>query len=213
MRMILIGPPGVGKGTQAKFLVEQYQIPQISTGDMLRSNIQQDNDLGRLAKTYINDGKLVPDDVILDMIRQRFQEADCSEGYILDGFPRTIPQAEGLEAILKELEQKLDLVLVISAENKEIVRRLSARRSCRDCGAVYNLVFSPPRQTDTCDHCGGELYQRDDDKPETINNRLKVYQRQTEPLVEFYSAHELTQTVNGMGSIQQVRNEILKVLA
>ncbi len=211
--MILIGPPGVGKGTQAKFLVEQYQIPQISTGDMLRSNIQQDNDLGRLAKTYINDGKLVPDDVILDMIRQRFQEADCSEGYILDGFPRTIPQAEGLEAILKELEQKLDLVLVISAENKEIVRRLSARRSCRDCGAVYNLVFSPPRQTDTCDHCGGELYQRDDDKPETINNRLKVYQRQTEPLVEFYSAHELTQTVNGMGSIQQVRNEILKVLA
>jgi len=207
--MILIGPPGVGKGTQAKFLVDSYEIPQISTGDMLRANIKDNTQLGRDAQEYMNVGKLVPDQIILDMMANRFQEADCTNGYILDGFPRTIPQAEGLAKLLTNMGQKLDVVLVITAADEEIVRRLSARRTCGKCGAIFNLVFSAPKVDDVCDKCGtAGLTHRDDDKPETIQQRLEVYHAQTSPLISFYDEQKLTAKVDGVGTIDQIQERI-----
>ncbi len=213
MHMILIGPPGVGKGTQAKYLVDKYQIPQISTGDMLRANIKNDTELGRNAQEFMNAGQLVPDDVILGMVEQRFLEPDCANGYILDGFPRTIPQAEGLDKLLDKMGLKLDAVLVITADDEEIVRRLSARRTCSDCKTIYNLMFSPPKTEGICDKCGGSnIVQRDDDQPETIKNRLKVYHDQTAPLVDYYTAQKLDRTVDGVGSINEIKDRIAAVL-
>lgn len=212
MKMILVGPPGVGKGTQAKYLVEKYSIPQISTGDMLRANIRKNTQMGIEAQKFMNAGKLVPDDVILGMMKNRLQEDDCKNGYILDGFPRTIPQARGLDKLLTEMNENLDVVLVITVANEEVIKRLSSRRSCKNCGAVYNLMFDPPKTEGICNQCNGELYQRDDDKPETITKRLEIYSRQTEPLVDFYTKQNLVKSVIGLGTIQEVKNNISSIL-
>ncbi len=213
MNIILIGPPGVGKGTQAKFLVDHFNIPQISTGDMLRANVRENTQLGIEAKTFMDSGKLVPDSVILGMMKSRFSEDDCINGYILDGFPRTIPQAEGLDALLNDMQHHIDVVLVLEVENEEIVNRLSSRRSCKECGAVYNLLFDPPTLEGHCNNCNGELYQRDDDKPDTIRQRLDVYVQQTEPLINFYENKNLVSKINGLGSINDVKNRMFEALA
>lgn len=212
MNIILIGPPGVGKGTQAKFLVEAYNIPQISTGDMLRANVRDATPLGTEAKQYMNAGQLVPDAVILGMMKSRFNEPDCNAGYILDGFPRTIPQAEGLDNLLNDMGQQIDSVLVLNVNHEEIIKRLSSRRSCKECDTVYNLIFDPPASENKCDKCDGILYQRDDDKPETIRQRLDVYSNQTSPLITFYSEKGLVQTIDGTGKIDEVKERIFSVL-
>jgi len=212
MNIILIGPPGVGKGTQAKFLVEAYNIPQISTGDMLRANVRDATPLGTEAKQYMNAGKLVPDAVILGMMESRFNEPDCNAGYILDGFPRTIPQAEGLDNLLNDMGQQIDSVLVLNVNHEEIIKRLSSRRSCKECDTVYNLIFDPPASENKCDKCDGILYQRDDDKPETIRQRLDVYSNQTSPLITFYSEKGLVQTIDGTGKIDEVKERMFSVL-
>ena len=212
MNIILIGPPGVGKGTQAKFLVEAYNIPQISTGDMLRANVRDATPLGTEAKQYMNAGKLVPDAVILGMMKSRFNEPDCNAGYILDGFPRTIPQAEGLDNLLNDMGQQIDSVLVLNVNHEEIIKRLSSRRSCKECDTVYNLIFDPPASENKCDKCDGILYQRDDDKPETIRQRLDVYSNQTSPLITFYSEKGLVQTIDGTGKIDEVKERMFSVL-
>lgn len=208
MKMILIGPPGVGKGTQAKFLVESLDIPQISTGDMLRENVRNSTELGIQAQTFMNSGELVPDEVILDMMKFRLQYPNCANGYILDGFPRTIPQAEGLQQLLEDMGHTLDVVLVLEVNSEIIVERLSSRRSCKKCGAVFNLLFDPPKIDNTCNNCNGDLYQREDDKPETISLRLEVYTNQTEPLINFYDSLKIVERVNGLGSIQEVKDRI-----
>jgi|TARA_B110001454_G_C12619354_1_gene392205 adenylate kinase len=212
MNIILIGPPGVGKGTQAKFLVEAYNIPQISTGDMLRANVRDATPLGTEAKQYMNAGQLVPDAVILGMMKSRFNEPDCNAGYILDGFPRTIPQAEGLDNLLNDMGQQIDSVLVLNVNHEEIIKRLSSRRSCKECDTVYNLIFDPPASENKCDKCDGILYQRDDDKPETIRQRLDVYSNQTSPLITFYSEKGLVQTIDGTGKIDEVKERMFSVL-
>ena len=212
MNIILIGPPGVGKGTQAKFLVEAYNIPQISTGDMLRANVRDATPLGTEAKQYMNAGQLVPDAVILGMMKSRFNEPDCNAGYILDGFPRTIPQAEGLDNLLNDMGQKIDSVLVLNVNHEEIIKRLSSRRSCKECDTVYNLIFDPPASENKCDKCDGILYQRDDDKPKTIRQRLDVYSNQTFPLITFYSGKGLVQTIDGTGKIDEVKERMFSVL-
>ena len=212
MKMILIGPPGVGKGTQAKFLVESLDVPQISTGDMLRENVRNSTELGIQAQRFMNSGKLVPDEVILDMMKFRLQNSDCANGSILDGFPRTIPQAEGLQQLLEDMDHKLDVVLVLEVNSKIIVKRLSSRRSCKKCGAVFNLLFDPPKVVNTCDKCDGDLFQRDDDKPETISQRLEVYTNQTEPFINFYDSLKLVARVNGLGNIQEVKDRITTLI-
>ena len=212
MNIILIGPPGVGKGTQAKFLVEAYNIPQISTGDMLRANVREATPMGIEAKKFMNAGQLVPDAVILGMMKSRFNEPDCNAGYILDGFPRTIPQAEGLDNLLNNMGQQIDSVLVLNVNHEEIIKRLSSRRSCKECDTVYNLIFDPPASENKCDNCDGILYQRDDDKPETIRQRLDVYSNQTSPLITFYSKKRLVQTIDGTGKIDEVKERMFSVL-
>ena len=212
MNIILIGPPGVGKGTQAKFLVEAYNIPQISTGDMLRENVRESTPLGKEAKRLMNTGQLVPDSVILGMMKSRFNDSDCKSGYILDGFPRTIPQAEGLDNLLNNMGQQIDSVLVLDVNHEQIVKRLSSRRSCKECDTVYNLLFDPPASEGVCDKCEGVLYQRDDDKPETIQQRLAVYSEQTSPLIDFYTQKGLVKTINGAGKIDEVKNRMFSVL-
>ena len=212
MNIILIGPPGVGKGTQAKFLGEAYNIPQISTGDMLRANVRDATPLGTEAKQYMNAGQLVPDAVILGMMKSRFNEPDCNAGYILDGFPRTIPQAEGLDNLLNDMGQQIDSVLVLNVNHEEIIKRLSSRRSCKECDMVYNLIFDPPASENKCDKCDGILYQRDDDKPETIRQRLDVYSNQTSPLITFYSKKRLVQTIDGTGKIDEVKERMFSLL-
>ncbi len=212
MNIILIGPPGVGKGTQAKFLVEAYNIPQISTGDMLRANVREATPMGTEAKKFMNAGQLVPDAVILGMMKGRFNEPDCNAGYILDGFPRTIPQAEGLDNLLNDMGQQIDSVLVLNVNHEEIIKRLSSRRSCKECDTVYNLIFDPPASENKCDKCDGILYQRDDDKPETIRQRLDVYSNQTSPLITFYSEKGLVQTIDGTGKIDEVKERMFSVL-
>ena len=208
MNIILIGPPGVGKGTQAKFLVEHFNIPQISTGDMLRENVMRGTVLGKKAKDSMDSGQLVSDDVILGMMQVRLMNNDCTRGYILDGFPRTIPQAEGLDDLLNGLNQEIDTVLILELDTSMIVDRLSSRRSCRNCGQVYNLLFDPPESEGKCNSCNGELYQRDDDLHETIIKRMGVYAEQTKPLIEFYSEQGKTKSINASGTIDEVWQKI-----
>ena len=209
MRLLLIGPPGSGKGTQAKYLVENFSIPQISTGDMLRENVKNGTPLGKEAQKFMMDGQLVPDSIILEMIAKRLDERDCSNGYILDGFPRTILQAEGLDNLLDGMNQKLDYVVVMDVPDNLIITRLSNRRSCKECGHVYNLIFDPPANIGKCNECSEELYLRDDDNPATIQERLTVFHQQTEPVIKYYSNQGITKVIDSKGSIDAIRTEIL----
>ena len=213
MRLLLIGPPGGGKGTQAKFLIDHFLITQISTGDMLRENVRSETSLGEEARKFMNKGKLVPDSVILDMMKKRLAEQDCRNGYILDGFPRTIPQAEGLDILLTDLNQKLDHVVIMDVPDNLIITRLSNRRSCKECGQVYNLLFEPPKNAGKCNNCNEELYLREDDNPATIQQRLNVYHKQTEPVIKYYSDQGLTNVIDSKGTIDEIRLEILQIIS
>ena len=210
MRLILIGPPGGGKGTQSKYLIDQFDIPQISTGDMLRGNINNNTSIGKEAQKFMNSGQLVPDSIILDMMQKRLTEQDCNNGYILDGFPRTIPQAEGLDYLLKGVNQQLDHVIVMDVPDNLIITRLSNRRSCKGCGQVYNLIFEPPENAGKCNNCNEELYLREDDNPATIQQRLTVYHQQTKPVIKYYSDQRLTKVIDSKGTIDEIRSDILK---
>ena len=212
MRLILLGPPGAGKGTQAVRLVKHYGIPQISTGDILRKAVKDGTELGTLAKKYMDKGELVPDEVVIGIIRDRITEPDCEKGYILDGFPRTIAQAEALDEMLEKMGARIDHVVNISVADEEIIKRLTGRRTCSNCGAGYHVLFDPPKQEGICDKCGGKLIQRDDDKEETIRARLEVYRQQTEPLIKYYEAKQLLRTIPGEGSMEEIFNAILKAL-
>ena len=210
MRLLLIGPPGGGKGTQAKFLIDRFAIPQISTGDMLRGNIHNNTSLGQDAQKFMKSGQLVPDSIILDMMKKRLAEEDCSNGFILDGFPRTIPQAEGLDNLLKGMNQHLDHVVVMDVPGDLIITRLSNRRSCKGCGQVYNLIFEPPENAGKCNNCNEELYLREDDNPATIQQRLTVYHQQTKLVIKYYSDRRLTKVIDLKGTIDEIRSDILK---
>lgn len=212
MRLVLLGPPGSGKGTHGAWLSEQYGVPTISTGDILRAEVAQGSQLGRKAKQYMDEGKLVPDDVILEMIEQRLRADDCARGFLLDGFPRTRAQAEGLDVMLQRFGWKLDGVLKLDVDEEEIVRRLTSRRVCSRCGKIFNLVTDPPPANGRCPNCNGEVIQRSDDTEETVRNRLRVYEEQTRPLVDFYRDRGLLVTVNGQGSIEEVRERIAQAL-
>lgn len=208
MNMMLLGPPGCGKGTQAKILIDTYHIPQISTGDILRETIKRGSPLGIEAKTYMDQGLLVPDLLVIRIIEERLQQTDCKPGFILDGFPRTVAQAEALDVTLSKVGSKLEYVFSIEVDGEELIKRLTGRRICKKCGESYHLTFNPPKQEGLCDSCQGELYQRDDDKEETIRNRLKVYQTQTAPLIDFYKGKGILRSIDGMGSIEGIQERI-----
>jgi adenylate kinase len=210
--LVLLGPPGAGKGTQAKMLVEQYGIPQISTGDILRKAAAAGTELGKEAKKFMDAGNLVPDDVVIGLVRERLKEPDCKAGYILDGFPRTVNQAKTLDDILKKMADGLTHVISIEVDEKDLLARLTGRRTCRSCGAMYHVKFEPPKKSGVCDKCAGELYQRDDDKEETIMSRLKVYKQQTEPLIAYYKGTGLLRSIPGTGGIKDIFNSITTVL-
>jgi len=212
MNLILLGPPGCGKGTQAKILIDTYHIPQISTGDFLREAIKKESPLGIEAKTHMDQGSLVPDHLVIKIIEERLKQTDCNRGFILDGFPRTVAQAEALDTTLSEMGSKLEYVFSIEVDDEELIRRLTGRRVCRKCGESYHIEFNPPRQDGLCDSCQGELYQRDDDKEETIRNRLKVYQDQTSPLISFYQRKDVLHSIDGIGSIEEIKKRLLNII-
>jgi adenylate kinase len=211
-RVVLLGPPGAGKGTQAKLLQDEFGACQISTGDILRKAVAERTPLGKEASEYINRGALVPDDVIVNLVAERLQQPDCQKGFILDGFPRTIPQAQSLDAILKAMGLGLNGVLSVQVPEDVIIERLAGRRTCRSCGALSHVVFNPPKKAGVCDRCGGELYQRDDDREETIANRLKVYEKQTAPLANYYRERGLLREIDGVGEVHDIRTRVTKAL-
>jgi adenylate kinase len=211
MNIILLGPPGAGKGTQAKKIQEHYKFPHISTGDILRENINNNTSLGLKAKSYMSRGELVPDELLITIIKDRLAKKDCQNGFMLDGYPRTIPQADALQMILTESGEMIDAVLNISVDDEELINRLSGRRMCK-CGASYHIIFNPPAQVDVCNICKGKLYQREDDKPETIRNRLNVYKKQTQPLINYYANKKILKTIDGSKEIPQIFEDIKKVL-
>lgn len=208
MQMILIGPPGAGKGTQAERLTKEFQIPQISTGDLFRKNLREGTPLGKKAKEYMDAGKLVPDDVTVAMVEERLQQPDCQNGFILDGFPRTVYQAEALKQVLAKMGKKLTAVVSIEVPWEELMKRLTGRRVCKSCGATFHVYFNPPKVSNVCDQCGGELYQRDDDKAETVEKRLEVYEQQTAPVIDYYKGRGLVIAVDGTKEIDQVFADI-----
>jgi adenylate kinase len=212
MKLILLGPPGAGKGTQAKMLTERFNIPQIATGDILRGAVQGGTALGLEAKRYMDAGALVPDEVVIGIVRERLQANDCANGFILDGFPRTVAQADALQASLESLKQRLDRVISLTVDADALVERLTGRRTCRNCGRGYHISFDPPRNAKLCDACGGELYQRDDDREETIRKRLSVYDQQTSPLIAYYRTTGLLAQLDGMQPIAVVQEQVLAAL-
>jgi adenylate kinase len=212
MDIILLGPPGSGKGTQAQKMMERYHIPQISTGDILRGAVKEQTPLGVEAKGYMDQGKLVPDEVVVGIVRERLKGSDCDGGIILDGFPRTVPQAEALDTTLGEIKREINHVVSIEVPNEELVRRLTGRRTCRNCGAMYHIIFGPPTKEGVCDKCGGELYQRDDDQEETIRARLRVYEEQTAPLISYYRGKGLLRTIDGVGEIEEIFRNIVQAI-
>ncbi|MDK2892427.1 adenylate kinase [Methanohalophilus sp.] len=211
MNVVLFGPPGAGKGTQAKELSKHYGIPHISTGDILRANVSKGTDLGKKAAEYMNKGELVPDDVLIGIIKNRLAEPDCKAGFLLDGYPRTIPQADALSGILNDINMPLEVVLNITVPDEELVTRLSGRYSCK-CGESYHIKFNPPKKAGICNVCGGELYQRDDDKEDVIRQRLVSYKKNTQPLIDYYEEKGILVNIDGTGGIDEVFGQIINVL-
>jgi adenylate kinase len=212
MRIVLVGAPGAGKGTQAKYIGQHFAIPAISTGDIFRANLAAKTPLGLEAKRYMDKGDLVPDEVTIGIVRDRMSQDDVDHGFLLDGFPRTLPQAEALDAMLDELGRPIDAALELKVDENEVVRRLSGRRTCRSCGHVWHLELDPPKTDGTCDICGGELFQRDDDKPETIRRRLQVYNEQTAPLVGYYRDKGLLRTIEAQGKVDEITERAIEAL-
>ncbi len=212
IRVVLLGPPGAGKGTQAKLLQERFEACQISTGDILRKAIAEQTSLGKQASEYVQKGELVPDSLIVDLVAERLKEKDCERGFVLDGFPRTISQAESLEKILNQAGLALDAVLAVQVPQGVIVERLAGRRTCRRCNALYHVTLDPPKAQSICDRCGGELYQRDDDREETITARLKVYDTQTAPLLDYYRERGLLRDIDGFGKVDEIHGRIVRAL-
>jgi adenylate kinase len=204
MNIVLMGLPGAGKGTQADKIVEKYAIPHISTGDMFRAAIKEGTELGLKAKSFMDEGALVPDEVTIGIVRERLSKPDCENGFLLDGFPRTVPQAEALDVLLADLNKDVEHVLNIQVEQEELIKRLTGRRICKECGTAYHLVFNPPIKDGVCDKDGGELYQRADDNPETVTNRLEVNMKQTQPLLDYYSNKGVLTNINGQQDIHKV---------
>ncbi|TQR18913.1 adenylate kinase [Psychrobacillus vulpis] len=204
MNIVLMGLPGAGKGTQADKIVEKYAIPHISTGDMFRAAIKDGTELGLKAKSFMDQGALVPDEVTIGIVRERLSKPDCENGFLLDGFPRTVPQAEALDALLSDLGKSLEHVLNIQVVQEELIKRLTGRRICKECGTAYHLVFNPPIKDGVCDKDGGELYQRADDNPETVTNRLEVNMKQTQPLLDYYENKGILANINGQQEITKV---------
>ncbi|MBD5485829.1 MAG: adenylate kinase [Lachnospiraceae bacterium] len=213
MKIIMLGAPGAGKGTQAKMIAEKYEIPHVSTGDIFRANIKNGTQLGMEAKQYMDQGLLVPDELTVKILLDRVAKEDCKNGYVLDGFPRTIPQAEVLDKALSQLGDKIDYAINVDVPDENIVRRMGGRRACLSCGATYHIEHVPPKTEGICDSCGQELVLRDDDKPETVQNRLNVYHEQTQPLIEFYSKKGVLQTVDGTLDMNDVFEAIVTVLS
>ncbi|CCZ04833.1 MAG: adenylate kinase [Clostridiales bacterium] len=212
MKIIMLGAPGAGKGTQAKMIADKYSIPHISTGDIFRANIKNGTELGKKAKTYMDQGLLVPDELVVDLVVDRVGQEDCSNGYVLDGFPRTIPQAESLDAALEKLGSKVDYAINVEVPDENIVRRMSGRRACVACGATYHIVHIPTKVEGICDRCGSELILRDDDKPETVKKRLAVYHEQTQPLIDYYNDKKVLVEVDGTKDMNDVFTDIVKIL-
>ena len=212
MKIIMLGAPGAGKGTQAKMIADKYGIPHISTGDIFRANIKNGTELGKKAKGYMDQGLLVPDELVVDLVADRIVQDDCKNGFVLDGFPRTIPQAEALDEALKKLGTSIDYALNIEVPDDNIVTRMSGRRACVSCGATYHLVHIPPKKEGICDRCGAALILRDDDKPETVKKRLAVYHEQTQPLIDYYSKKGCLKEVDGTVDMSDVFDAIVKIL-
>jgi adenylate kinase len=212
VRVVLVGPPGAGKGTQAQFIASHLAIPKVSTGDIFRYNVSAGTGLGRQAKAFMDRGDLVPDEVTVAMVASRLQEDDSLSGFLLDGFPRNLPQAETLKKLLADWGLRLDLVLVLVVDHDEVIRRLSGRRTCRKCGRVWHVAFDPPSVTGKCDECGGELFQRDDDREETIRHRLEVYEQQTQPLISYYADEGILLGIDATGPVEDVTERALVAL-
>ena len=212
MKIIMLGAPGAGKGTQAKKIAAKYGIPHISTGDIFRANIKNGTELGKKAKTYMDQGLLVPDELVVDLVVDRVNQDDCENGYVLDGFPRTIPQAEALTEALEKMGQKVDFAIDVNVPDENIVKRMGGRRACVTCGATYHMVYAPTKKEGICDTCGGELILRDDDKPETVQKRLNVYHDQTQPLIDYYTSQGILHTVDGNVDIDDVFRAITEFL-
>lgn len=212
MKIIMLGAPGAGKGTQAKMIADKYKIPHVSTGDIFRMNIKNGTELGMEAKKYMDQGLLVPDELTVRILLDRVAKEDCRDGYVLDGFPRTIPQAEVLEDALNKLDDKIDYAINVEVPDENIIRRMGGRRACLSCGATYHIEHVPPKKEGICDQCGQPLVLRDDDKPETVKNRLRVYQEQTQPLIAFYTERKVLRTVDGTQDMQDVFHAIVKIL-
>lgn len=212
MNVILLGPPGAGKGTQAELLIEKYRIPHISTGDIFRAAVKEGTPLGVKAKEYLENGQLVPDEIVVGIVAERLQQADCQNGFLLDGFPRTVPQADALEEFLKGLNKKVTAVINIEVDFGILMARLTGRRVCRNCGAIYHIQNKREKSPGKCDQCGGEIYQRDDDLPETVQKRLQVYQKQTEPLIKYYQTKGLLISFDGQEPVKVLFEKICQAL-
>lgn len=212
MKIVMLGAPGAGKGTQAKMIAGKYGLPHISTGDIFRSNIKNGTELGKKAKEYMDQGLLVPDELTVDLVIDRLSQSDCEKGYILDGFPRTIPQAEALDAALTERGEHLDVAVNVDVPDENIVTRMSGRRACTGCGATYHVVYNPSAKGDLCEACGEALVLRDDDRPETVQKRLDVYHEQTQPLIDYYTGQNILKTVDGTLDMNDVFAAIVKIL-
>lgn len=212
MKIIMLGAPGAGKGTQADKICAKYNIPHISTGDIFRANIKNNTELDQKAKSYMDKGELVPDELVVDLVVDRIKADDCTNGYVLDGFPRTIPQAEALDAALAAINDKVDYAINVEVPDENIINRMSGRRACVACGATYHIVHIPTKVEGVCDKCGAELILRDDDKPETVKNRLNVYHEQTQPLIDYYTAKNVLHEVDGTKAMEDVFSSIVSIL-